>query len=140
MATDIATSTWVAALAHRAPAEVPALAARLEEAGVTPQMVIDAIADLGSSLTAAAARSDDDGWAEPFGGAFAVALLAAEVSAYASNVVSLASRARSIAVDDLLEEYSAVHVASRLGVSRQKVYEIGRIGARLRAPGGDDRP
>lgn len=134
------TTSWVAALAHREPADVPALVARLEEVGVTPEMVVAAIADLGASLTAASARAGDEGWADAFGGPFAVALLAAEVSAYASNIVSLASRARSIAVDELLEDYSAVHVASRLGVSRQKVYEIGRIGARLRASGGDERP
>jgi len=42
-------------------------------------------------------------------------------------------------VDDLLEDFSAVDVAARLGVSRQKVYEIGRVGARLRASTGKGR-
>jgi len=101
---------------------------------VTPALVQTTIDDLGSALTAAAARSGSDAdWAAPFGGPLAAALLAAEVSAFGSHLVSSASRVRSIAVDDLLEEFSAVHVAARLGVSRQKVYEIGRSGARLRA-------
>jgi hypothetical protein len=36
---------------------------------------------------------------------------------------------RAIAVDALLDEFSAVTVATRLGVSRQKVYEIGQAAA-----------
>ena len=76
------------------------------------------------------------GWADEFGGYLAVALLAAEVSALAAHLNSRASAARGRAVDALLEEYSAVTVAARLGVSRQKVYEIARGGA----SSGADRP
>ncbi|HWL77531.1 hypothetical protein [Microbacterium sp.] len=139
MIANIATTPWLTALAHREPSEVAAVASRFEEVGVTPEMVRETIADLGATLTAAAAHCDDEHWADPFGGPLAVALLAAEVSAFASHVVSLASRVRSIAVDDLLEDFSAVDVAARLGVSRQKVYEIGRVGARLRASTGKGR-
>jgi hypothetical protein len=55
-----------------------------------------------------------------------VALLAAEVSALAAHVNSRASVVRSRAVGELLDDYSAVTVAGGIGVSRQKVYDIGR--------------
>ncbi|WP_067503576.1 hypothetical protein [Actinoplanes sp. TFC3] len=75
------------------------------------------------------AGNDGDDWAKPFGGPLAVALLAAEVGALAAHLTSRASAVRAAAVEALLDEYSAVAVASRLGVSRQKVYDIARPGA-----------
>ena len=68
------------------------------------------------------------------GGLLAVALLAGEVAAFSAHLVSRASAVRSIAVDTLLDDFSAVSVAGDLGVSRQKVYEIARSGSRLRTP------
>jgi hypothetical protein len=57
-----------------------------------------------------------------------VALLAAEVSSLAAHLNSRASSVRAHAVDELLDDFSAVTVAARLGVSRQKVYDISRGG------------
>jgi hypothetical protein len=87
------------------------------------------LADGGDALYAAAASGLAD-WAAPFGGPLAAALLAAEVSALSAHLSSRASGVRSLAVDSLLDDYSAVSVAARLGVSRQKVYEISRSGLR----------
>ena len=73
-----------------------------------------------------AATSGTDDWADAFGGRLAAALLAAEVGALAAQLNSRASAVRALAVDGLLDEYSAVTVAARLGISRQKVYEVSR--------------
>ena len=59
----------------------------------------------------------------------AAALIAAEVGALTAHLTSRASAVRAVAVEALLDDYSAVAVASRLGVSRQKVYDIARPGA-----------
>jgi hypothetical protein len=55
-----------------------------------------------------------------------VALLAAEVGALTAHLTSRSSAIRAVAVEALLDDYSAVTVANRLGVSRQKVYDIAR--------------
>lgn len=65
-------------------------------------------------------------WADRFGGPLAVALLAAEVSALAAHLNARGSAVRALAVDALLDEFSAVTVAAHLGVSRQKVYDLSR--------------
>lgn len=119
---------WDMTLAHRPLAQRSAVRERFVENGIGPDQVNEALADLGRSLADALA-SGEDGWADPFGGHLAVALLAAEVGAFAARLTSRASAVRAHAVDALLEEYSAVTVAARLGVSRQKVYEIARGGA-----------
>ncbi|TGD33129.1 hypothetical protein EB835_01075 [Brevibacterium sp. S22] len=113
------------------------LVARFTSCGIGPQEVSAVLMDGGDSLYEAAAGGEP-GWAEQFGGPLAVALLAAEVSAFASHLNSRASGARSVAVDTLLDDYSAVAVARELGVSRQKVYEIARSG--LRGPHLDHVP
>jgi hypothetical protein len=119
--------SWDEVLAHRPPdARVP-VRERFESAGVAPESLLAALADGGDELFAAAAGGAAD-WAEPFGGPLAVALIAAEVSALTAHLTSRASAVRAIAVDALLEDFSAVAVASRLGVSRQKVYDIARPG------------
>ena len=120
---------WRAILAHRPDDLADAAAARFVESGITPDQVRAVLDDLGGSLCAAAGGGGDD-WSAPFGGRLAVALLAAEVSALAAHLNSRASTVRALAVEALLDEYSAVTVAARLGVSRQKVYEIGRGGGR----------
>ena len=119
---------WATVLAHRAPELRFAVRDRFLEIGIRPEQVNDVLVDLGRSLAEAMASAEAD-WADRFGGHLAVALLAAEVSAYAAHLNSRASTVRAHAVDALLEEYSAVTVAARLGVSRQKVYEIARGGA-----------
>ena len=122
---------WQQVLNHR-PADDgsrEAAAARFTERGITPEQVSAVIADCGDALYAAAAEGKP-GWAEPFGGALAVALLAAEISIFAAHLNSRASGVRSAAVAELLDEYSAVTVAAELGVARQKVYEIARAGLR----------
>ena len=119
---------WATVLAHRAPELRFAVRDRFTEHGIGAEQVGEVLADLGQGLADAMA-SGQAGWVDRFGGQLAVALLAAEVSAYAAHLNSRASTVRAHAVDALLEEYSAVTVAARLGVSRQKVYEIARGGA-----------
>jgi hypothetical protein len=114
---------WDAVLAHR-PADVRAsVQDRLIAAGVSPEQVGDALSDFGAELYAAATGGAAD-WAKPFGGALTVALLAAEVGALTAHLTSRSSTIRAVAVDALLDDFSAVTVAGRLGVSRQKVYDI----------------
>lgn len=81
--------------------------------------------DSGDALYAAASGGAKD-WADRFGGPLAVALLAAEVSALAAHLNARGSAVRALAVDALLDEFSAVTVAAHLGVSRQKVYDLNR--------------
>ncbi|HEY3502063.1 MAG TPA: hypothetical protein VGN37_04635 [Actinocatenispora sp.] len=100
---------------------------RFVTAGVAPDRVAAALADGGDALHAAVVGGAKD-WAEEFGGPLAAALLAAEVSALTAHLNSRASAARAIAVDVLLDEFSAVSVAASLGVSRQKVYDLARTG------------
>jgi hypothetical protein len=98
---------------------------RLIDSGVTVEQVSTVLQDGGDALRAAAS-SDDKNWTDCFGGPVAVALLAAEVSALTAHLNSRASAVRARAVQELLDEYSAVSVAAHLGVSRQKVYDISR--------------
>lgn len=124
--------TWESVLAHRSdPAAVDAARARFVSQGMTVELVAATLADSGAALfrDVSSGRSD---WAVPYGGLLGAALLAGEVAIYSSTLVARASAIRSVAVDALLEDFSAVSVASDLGVSRQKVYEIGRGGATLR--------
>jgi hypothetical protein len=128
---SVSDAEWQSVLAHR-PADDgsrDAAAARFTGAGVTAAQVREALLDGGDALYQAA-QQRTGGWAEPFGGNLAVALLAAEVSVFAAHVNSRASGIRSEAVAGLLEDYSAVTVAGELGVSRQKVYDIARAGLR----------
>ena len=125
MHTDGAAARPLWQLTHRPADQRDQIAARLEDAGVTPQQLRAALADGGDALYAA---SRDGGSSEAFGGDLAVALLAAEVSALAAHLNSRASAVRARAVDALLDDYSAVAVASALGVSRQKVYDISKGG------------
>lgn len=122
---------WAQVLAHRtaANADLDELVTRFTSCGIEPQEVRAVLMDGGDRLYEAAAGGEP-GWAEQFGGPLAVALLAAEVSAFASHLNSRAAGVRSAAVDSLLDDYSAVTVARELGVSRQKVYEIARSGLR----------
>ena len=114
-------------LEHRPFEQRAAIEARLAEAGLRPRDLAAALSDGGDALYAAS-RSRAEGWSEPFGGDLGVALLAAEVSALAAHLNSRASAVRALAVDALLDDYSAVAVASALGVSRQKVYDISKGG------------
>ncbi|MEJ1114415.1 hypothetical protein WBN73_10255 [Paenarthrobacter sp. CCNWLY172] len=104
-------------------------AKRFVDRGITPEQLHAVLTDGGDALYAAAAAGGQ-GWAEPFGGPLAVALLSAEVSVFAAHLNSRASGIRSVAVAELLDEYSAVTVAAELGVARQKVYDIARAGLR----------
>jgi hypothetical protein len=119
------TSAWEATLAHR-PLEVRGpVGQRFVEHGITPDQ-LKAVLDDGGDALYAAAGSGDKTWADRFGGPLAVALLAAEVSALAAHLNARGSAVRALAVDALLDEFSAVTVAAHLGVSRQKVYDISR--------------
>jgi hypothetical protein len=82
--------------------------------------------DDGGDALYAAANSGDRDWTDRFGGPLAVALLAAEVSALAAHLNARGSAVRALAVDALLDDFSAVTVAASLGVSRQKVYDLSR--------------
>jgi hypothetical protein len=116
---------WASVLAHRPADTHPDVIGRFEAARIEPKQVHEVLCDAGDALYAAALAGGDD-WAELFGGPLAVALLAAEVSALAAHLNSRASALRALAVNALLDEFSAVTVGAHLGVSRQKVYEIGR--------------
>lgn len=118
-------SDWDAALAHRPPESRDAIRERLESAGVSAAQVHAALADGGDELFAAATSGAVD-WAKAHGGPLAVALVAAEVGAMTAHLTSRSSAIRAAAVETLLDDYSAVTVANRLGVSRQKVYDIAR--------------
>ncbi|MDK1361243.1 hypothetical protein QNO00_13340 [Arthrobacter sp. zg-Y1219] len=128
---------WDRVLSHRPAPERAAAAARFEAAGLSAAMVQSVLSDGGDHLYAAASAGEP-GWAVPFGGTLAVALLAAEVGALAAQLGRRASGIRSLAAADLLEDFSAVTVAEELGVSRQKIYEIARGG--LRGPHLDTVP
>lgn len=117
--------TWDLVLGHRSPDVRSAVSDRFAENGITPDRV-KAVLDDGGDALYAAARSGEQDWADRFGGPLAAALLAAEVSSLAAHLNSRASTVRALAVDALLDDFSAVTVATRLGVSRQKVYEISR--------------
>jgi len=116
---------WASVLAHRPEGTHPDVIGRFEAAGIEPKQVLEVLSDAGDALYAAALAGGDN-WSEPFGGPLAAALLAAEISALAAHLNSRASALRAAAVNVLLDEYSAVTVGAYLGVSRQKVYEIGR--------------
>ncbi|MBX3067463.1 MAG: hypothetical protein IT191_08735 [Microbacteriaceae bacterium] len=122
---------WDDVLAYRPAGQQRAeVRDRLAASGVTPETLSRVLADGGDELNARATMATKD-WADPFGGPLAAALLAAEVSALSAHLNSRAANVRARAVEDLLDEVSVVAVASHLGVSRQKVYELGR--ARLGA-------
>jgi hypothetical protein len=116
---------WDLVLAHRPEDVRGSVAERFEESGIAPELVEQVLQDGGDALHAAARGAHPD-WAEPFGGWLGVALLSAEVSALAAHLNARASAVRSVAVDELLEDFSAITVAAHLGVSRQKIYEISR--------------
>jgi hypothetical protein len=118
-------TSWDTVLAHRPPDTRAGVGERFEAAGVAPAAVRAALEDGGDELYAAAVSGDQD-WAKPFGGALAVALLAAEVGALTAHLTSRSSAIRALAVEALLDDFIAVTVAGRLGVSRQKVYDIAR--------------
>lgn len=124
-------ASWTTVLAHRVSdkVEIDQVVARFVGCGLTAQQVEAALADGGDSLYSAAQSGRPD-WFDDFGGPLAVALLAAEVGALAAHLNWRASGVRSLAVDGLLDEFSAVTVAAELGVSRQKVYEIAKGGLR----------
>lgn len=119
------THTWSAVLVHRPADQREAIENRFLENGVAAEQVRAVLADGGDALYAAA-RSGRPDWTDDFGGPLAVALLAAEVSALAAHLNSRASAVRAVAVDALLDDLSAVTVAARLGISRQKVYDLTR--------------
>jgi hypothetical protein len=119
---------WDEVLAHRPPDTRDPIRERFDAAGVTAQQVKAALNDGGDELFAAATSGVTD-WAQPFGGPLAVALLAAQVGALTAHLTSRSSTIRAAAVAALLDDFSAVTVANRLGVSRQKVYDIARPGS-----------
>jgi hypothetical protein len=121
-------TTLETVLGHRPPELRGAVSDRFDENGIAIDLVAAVLVD-GADALYAAARSGERDWADRFGGPLAAALLAAEVSSLAAHLNSRASAVRALAVDALLDEFSAVTVATRLGVSRQKVYEIGHATA-----------
>lgn len=125
--TSAAAHDWFEVLKHRSfddAAVVAEVIERFERAGVTSSTVAEHLVDGGDALYAAS--QSGAGWADAFGGDQAVALIAAEVGALMSHLVSRAASVRSRGVDALLDDFSAVTVANALGVSRQKVYDIAK--------------
>lgn len=135
MGDDIAgtvTADWASVLAHRPdPTAREAARARFEAQGVSAELVAANLAHTGETLFRDISSGRPD-WAVPYGGLLAAALIAGEVAIYSSVLVARASSVRAVAVDALLEDFSAISVAASLGVSRQKVYEIARGGEKLR--------
>lgn len=119
---------WDRVLAYRPPAARADVAARLAAHEVTPDQLRQVLSDGGDKLYAAAGSCAAPGWADPLGGPLAVALLAYEVGVHAEHLAERAGDVRSAAVNELLQEYSAVTVAEHLGVSRQAVREISNRG------------
>lgn len=117
--------SWDDVLAHRPPETRGPVRERFESVGVTPAQVQEVLEDGGDRLYQASSSGTAD-WATPYGGLLAVALLAAEVGALTAHLTSRSSQVRALAVENLLDDFSAVAVAGRLGVSRQKVYDIAR--------------
>ena len=125
---DSAADQWIRVLAHRqkdAPATVASVIERFDAAGVTPNQVASHLEDGGDRLYAAASSGGAD-WAVEFGGERAAPLLPAEVSTLMSHRVARAASVHTVCIGALLDEYSAVTVASAIGVARQKVYELAR--------------
>lgn len=122
---------WREALAHRDDESATIVSARFAKHGISADVVAMVLSDNGSAMfdDVSSGRAD---WALPYGGLHGAALLAGEVAIHASHLVARAAAMRSIAVDGLLEDLSVVEVASELGVSRQKIYEIARGGSALR--------
>lgn len=120
---------WHEVLAHRDPGELAVVVARFERAHVTADLVSATLRDGGDALFSAA-RSGGPAWSREFGGNLAAALLAAEVSALTAHLNSRAASVRALAVELLLDDFSAISVADELGVSRQKVYDIARASQR----------
>lgn len=134
-----ASARWQAALPHRVhEGTFHETVRRLANAGVTPEVLLDAYADGGDALYRSALEGGDPvnripgestpEWAERHGGPLAVALVAAEVSALQAHLSARAAFVRSRAVRDLLLTWPASSLALDLGVARQKVYRIGRSG------------
>lgn len=129
---DGTVSDWDAVLAHRgSESAIVVVRDRFLENGISSEVVAAVLQDGGESIFQAASSGRPD-WTVPYGGLLAAALLAGEVAVYSSHLVARASAVRSVAVDSLLEDFSAVSVATDLGVSRQKVYEIARGGSKIR--------
>lgn len=125
-------STWESVLAHRG--DEPTISRVRDQFlahGVSADVVHDVLSDGGGGLYASISSGRED-WSVPFGGLIGAALLAGEVAAYSSHLVARASAVRSVAVEILLEDFSAIAVAGELGVSRQSVYEIARGGSKMR--------
>jgi hypothetical protein len=97
----------------------------LDNKGIAADSLRLALEDSGAALYAAA-LGGEPGWADPFGGPLAAALLAAEMTSLAARLNSRAAAVRALAVGALLDEFSAVAVATRLGVTRQTVHEMSR--------------
>lgn len=130
---------WDTVLAHRGdPASIAAVRERFVRHGVSPDLVARVLGDGGDALFLAVATGRPD-WAVPYGGLLPAALLAGEVAAYSAHLVARASAVRSVAVDALLDDFSAVSVAEDLGLSRQKVYEIARGSSKLRGVIAEER-
>ncbi|PXA80743.1 hypothetical protein DCC26_03630 [Auritidibacter sp. NML120779] len=119
---------WVRVLAHRqreGQHVMDKVVERFRAAGVRPDEVESHLCDAGDRLYAVA-TSDDDRWADEFGGPRAVAVLAVEISALMSHLVARTASIRSVCVEAMLEEFSAVTVAGAIGVARHKVYELAK--------------
>lgn len=129
---DLDAPDWGAVLAHRGDAAgIAVVRDRFVEHGVSPGLVAQVLSDGGDGLFRAVSSGRPD-WAVPYGGLLSAALLAGEVAVYSSHLVARAAAVRSVAVDTLLDDFSAVSVADDLGVSRQKVYEIARGSSKIR--------
>lgn len=115
---------WVTVLTHRDPGEIVDAAERFERVGVSPGTVAKVLTDLGDHLIGCFPNE----WPPEYGGLDGVALLSAEVEAYAAYAANRASRARSNIFNRLIRDSddSLADIANRLGISKQTLHRAAK--------------
>jgi hypothetical protein len=119
--------------AHRSPRQIPGIAERFNELGVTPSLVAQALADPAGYIEAASGGGD---WTGEYGGPIAAALIAAELLEQSAARQLAVAGIRSRLVAALVDETSVVETANRLGISHQhasRLRKAGSLGPAIRA-------
>lgn len=111
-------ATWQEVLQHRDSRTLDAASQRLENAGLTPEVVHTA---LGTGFTPD--LLDPASWTN-YGGLWGVAALAQEIDAQAYQVRRQASAIRHAAIAELAEMHSIADIARELGQSRQAISKV----------------
>lgn len=114
-------SDWAAALPHRSGVALDEAAARLQAAGVSPDMIASVLADLGEGLwrgpvngTSTAQSLDDP---------HVLIVLLMELAAFLSAAVERTAQVRRRTLGQLAAQRSLSEIARQLGVSPQAVHK-----------------